>query len=258
MAHADELSGDDWSSLGSADIVILGEVHDNPYHHANQAAAVAALQPTALVFEQLTPELAARITPELIEDAALMETVLEWAARGWPDFEMYHPIFAAAPDAAYFGGGAPPEDVRRAVSEGAAPVFGEAAALFQLDRPYAADVQARLETIQHDAHCGALPAEMLPGMVEAQRLRDAALARAAIAAHAEASARGGGPVVVITGNGHAGNELAVPALLRSQPMELAVISVGQFEDAAPDAPDFDHWTVTEAVDRDDPCAVFRQ
>lgn len=239
-------------------MVVLGEVHDNPHHHANQAAAVAALEPAALVFEQLTPELAARITPELIEDAARMEAVLEWDARGWPDFDMYHPIFAAAPDAAYFGGGAPNEDVRRAVSDGAARVFGDGAALFELDRPYNSEVQARLETLQHDAHCGALPSEMLPGMVEAQRLRDAALARAAIAAHAEAAARGGGPVVVITGNGHAGNDRAVPALLRAQPMDITVISVGQFENAAPDAPEFDYWTVTEAVDREDPCAVFRQ
>ena len=34
-----------------ADIVLLGEIHDNPEHHANQAAIVRALQPAALVFE---------------------------------------------------------------------------------------------------------------------------------------------------------------------------------------------------------------
>ena len=34
-----------------ADITVLGEIHDNPGHHANQAAIVKALQPAALVFE---------------------------------------------------------------------------------------------------------------------------------------------------------------------------------------------------------------
>jgi uncharacterized iron-regulated protein len=36
-----------------ADVVVLGEVHDNPQHHANQAAVVRALQPSALVFEMI-------------------------------------------------------------------------------------------------------------------------------------------------------------------------------------------------------------
>lgn len=239
-------------------MIVFGEVHDNPHHHANQAAAVAALKPGALVFEQITPDLAARITPELIADPARLEAVLEWEARGWPDFDIYYPIFAAAPDAAYFGGGAPSDDVRRAVSEGAAVVFGDGAELFGLDRAFSDEVQAGLEAIQHDAHCGALPPEMLSGMVEAQRLRDAVLAKAAIAAHFEATADGRAPVVVITGNGHAGNDWGVPSLLRVQRIDLAVASVGQFEDEAPQSPAFDHWIVTAGVERDDPCAVFRQ
>ena len=35
---------------------VIGEVHDNPHHHRNQARAVAALKPGAIVFEMLTPE----------------------------------------------------------------------------------------------------------------------------------------------------------------------------------------------------------
>ncbi len=65
--------------------------------------------------------------------------------------------------------------------EGAAAVFGAAAARFGLDAPLPEDEQAAREAEQAEAHCGALPAEMLPGMVEAQRLRDAALARAVAA-----------------------------------------------------------------------------
>ena len=42
------------------DVVILGEIHDNPAHHEVQAERVADIQPRALVFEMLTPEQAAR------------------------------------------------------------------------------------------------------------------------------------------------------------------------------------------------------
>lgn len=252
------MSGDDWSALISADIVVFGEVHDNPFHHANQAAAVASLKPGAIVLEQVTPDLAIRISPDLIADPVRLEAVLNWEERGWPDFAIYYPIFQAAPEAAYFGGGLPTETVRRAISDGAASVFGDGAGLFALDISLGTEVQAELEEIQSDAHCGALPVEMLAGMVEAQRLRDAALARAAIAAHFESASRGGGPVVVITGNGHAGNTWAVPYLLRMQKPDLAVVSVGQFETHLPAEPDFDHWMVTPAAERDDPCAVFQK
>lgn len=236
-------------------MVVVGEIHDNPHHHANQARAVASLGPGALVFEQLTPRLAARITPELLGDAKALEAALEWEERGWPSFSMYYPIFAAAPDAAIFGGGLPNEDVRRAMSEGAASVFGGGASIFELDRSYSDELQADMEALQQAAHCDAMPPELLPGMVEAQRLRDAALARATLAAYEESVARKGrGMVVVITGNGHARRDLGVPSLL---PKGLSVRSVGQFEEFAPDSPTFDDWIVTRAIERDDPCDAFR-
>lgn len=257
-AQAGQFSSDDWSALATADVVIIGEIHDNPHHHGNQALAVTELEPGAIVFEQLTPDLATRVTPELRGDVGALGSVLEWSERGWPDFAMYHPIFVAAPDAAIFGGGLPRDEVRRAVTEGAAQVFGDASRLFGLGRVYPDAVQAELEAMQQTAHCDALPADMMSGMVEAQRLRDAALARAVLAAREESLARtDAGRVVVITGNGHAANRHAVPEMLRGLGLGLRIASVGQFEETAPAVPDFDHWLVTPGVDRADPCAAFR-
>jgi uncharacterized iron-regulated protein len=246
------LAGGAWAeAVPRADVVILGEVHDNPDHHAWQAEQVAALAPAALVFEMLLPEQAAAVTPELRGDAAALGAALGWEARGWPDFAMYHPIFAAAPAAAVHGGDVPREALRRAIREGAAAAFGDDAARFGLAEPLPEADQAAREALQADAHCGALPDEMLPGMVEAQRLRDAALARAVLEAHAA----GGGPVVVITGSGHARTDWGVPAVLAQAAPELSVFAVGQLEGEA-DAP-FDMVRVTEAAPRADPCAVFR-
>lgn len=250
--EASEIYAPDLAGLPSASVTILGEVHDNPQHHVNQAAAVAALAPKALVFEMLTEEQALRITPGALADQDRLGALLGWGESGWPDFAMYYPIFKAGEGAAVFGGAVPRDRVRRAVGEGAAAVFGGAAPLFGLDDALDDHVQTEREAGQMAAHCDALPIEMLPGMVEAQRLRDAGLAQAVIAALAET----GGPVVVITGNGHARRDWGVPSLLQIARPDLDLLSVAQFESVPEGEVPFDHWLVTEPAPREDPCAVF--
>ena len=99
---------------------------------------------------------------------------------------------------------------------------------------------------------------MLPGMVQAQRLRDAGLARAVL----QAMDATGGPVAVITGTGHARTDTGIPAALAQAAPQLQVLSIGQIE-AAPDtaietAPPYDLWIITTPTPRADPCAVFRK
>lgn len=62
-------------------------------------------------------------------------------------------------------------------------------------------------------------------MVDIQRLRDAMLADAAL----EAVTQTGGPVIVITGTGHARNDWGAPYMLTQAQPDLRVLSVGQFE-----------------------------
>ncbi|RBI87167.1 hypothetical protein DRV85_03320 [Rhodosalinus halophilus] len=247
----DEVGRDALTDLPAAEVVILGEVHDNPWHHENQAAAVAALGPAAIVFEMLTPEQADRVTPELMTDAPALAEALDWAESGWPDFAMYAPIFAAAPQARVFGAAVPREALREVVAgEGGLP---EDAPRWGLDAALPAEQQTAREAMQAEAHCDALPESMLPGMVRAQRVRDAALARAALRALDET----GGPVAVITGNGHARTDWGIPAKLARAAPGISVLSVGQLE-AAPEAdPPYDLWLVTPEAERPDPCAAFR-
>jgi hypothetical protein len=201
----------------------------------------------------LSSEQAGRVTPRLVRSAEALGAMLGWEASGWPDFEMYHPIFVAAGAAAIRGAAAPIVDVRQAAQVGASVVFGEEAGLFGLSDPLPEAEQALREAEQLIAHCDAMPAEALPGMVEAQRLRDAWLARAAVDALDET----GGPVVVITGNGHARADWGVPRMIAAAAPETRVLTIGQFEEAAEPDPPFDLWIVTEAVERGDPCAAFR-
>lgn len=248
---AAQITPADLATLPAADVVVLGEVHDNATHHAHQAAALAALQPKAVVFEMLTPAQAAKVTPDLRGDAQALGAALNWAHSGWPDFAMYHPLFLAS-DAPVYGAALPPDEVRRAFADGAATVFGDEAGAYGLDQPLPAAMQAEREQLQFEAHCDAMPLEMMGGMVEAQRLRDAAFARAVVQAHADT----GGPVAVITGNGHARKDWGVPAALALAAPQLSLISVAQFEEAAHDPGNYDFWLITEAAERDDPCAIF--
>lgn len=239
-------------ALRAADIVLLGEVHDNPAHHAEQAARVAALLPTALVFEMLTMEQAARVTDDLRADAALLADVLGWADSGWPDFALYHPIFTAAPGARIYGAAVPRAVARAALQTGVAAHFGLADAdRFGLSAPLPEAEQAAREGFQQTAHCGAMPEAMLPAMVDLQRLRDAELARVALRALDET----GGPVAVITGNGHARRDGGVPVYLLAARPGLSLHVLGQSE-AGQIAGLFDEVADAAPVDRPDPCAAF--
>ncbi|WP_181164531.1 ChaN family lipoprotein [Amaricoccus solimangrovi] len=236
-----------------ADIVVLGEVHDNPAHHVNQAEIVAALRPAALVFEMI-PQADEEKVNELRATGAgraAIAAALEWDQGGWPDFAYYWRILTAAPRAQVFGAEQPRADVRRATLEGAAGVFGPDASNYGLDQPLPPAEQRLREAEQAKAHCDLLPPERLPGMVEAQRFRDAGLADAAIWAR---TMTGGGQVVVIAGSGHADKLRGMPALLSYAQPGLRVVTLGQFEADPENAGDYDALILAPAPAREDPCA----
>ena len=248
---AGQVELDTSSVFTGADIAILGEVHDNPGHHRNQAEIIRQLSPSAVVFEMLTPEQAALVnaTPDRDEE---LRGVLAWDSGGWPDWALYQPVFEAAADTPVYGMALPRDEVNRAVGEGAAGVFGDDARGYGLADPLAAGVQRAREEHQQEVHCNALPDTLLPGMVEAQRLRDAAFARTTLQALADT----GGPVVVITGTGHARKDWGMPVALRYAAPGAKVVSLGQLEAAPEDPPPFDVWRVSDPPPRGDPCADF--
>lgn len=235
--------------IGEADIVILGEVHDNPEHHRIQARYIARLAPRAVVFEMLTPGQADRVRITGDTDFATLAEVLDWAGSGWPDFSLYQPVFAELQGVAIRGAALPRDRVRAAFSQGAAAVFGDGAARFGLDRPLPDDQLKIRRQLQFDAHCGAMPLGMMDGMVEAQRLRDAAFARATLSALDET----GGPVILITGNGHARTDWAVPHMIRLAAPGVRVFSLGITEAGPAPADPYDQRLVTRPAARADPC-----
>jgi len=233
------------------DVYVLGEVHDNPAHHAEQARLVALIAPKVVVWEMLSPEQVAAMDGVDRADRTAMEAALGWAQSGWPDFTMYHPIFVAAAEAQHVGAALPRARVRRAIEESAAAVLGAEAKGWPLG-PLPPEEQEAREQEQQTAHCNALPVAMLGGMVEAQRMRDWSLASAAVAA----VAAGQGPVVVITGSGHARRDWGAPALIAAAHPEVTVWSLGQGEGPAAAGAPYDAMLTAPAPERDDPCLAF--
>ena len=236
----------------SQDVVVLGEIHDNPHHHAVQAARVAELAPKAIVFEMLTADQASRVTPALRDDPAALEKALQWQDSGWPDFDMYYPIFTAS-DARIYGAAVPREAAHRTMSEGLETAFGDDSARFGLDQSLPRPEQSAREALQAEAHCDALPENMLAPMVDIQRLRDATLARVVL----EALDETGGPVAVITGNGHARRDWGAPAILARAAPGLDMHVLGQTEDDAPLLGVFDEVVSSPRHERPDPCLAFQ-
>lgn len=242
--------------LRGPSIVYLGEVHDNPDHHAAQAAYVAQLGAKAVVFEMLTKEQAAMITPQLRADKAALAEALDWAASGWPSFDMYYPILAAN-EARIYGAAVPRAAAKEAYAKGVAQAFGPDAEAYGLTTPLPKDQKNTRLEMQFAAHCEMMPKEALGPMIDIQRLRDASLARAAI----EAMRDTGGPVAVILGNGHARVDWGAPAYVGHVAPDVTQISLGQIEDAHQDPSDaaqFDVVIVTDTVEREDPCKAFEK
>lgn len=225
----------------SADIVVLGEVHDNPDAHRGQAAALRELRPTAVVFEMLTAEEATRA------DADRSQIAAAWEASGWRDFPIYAPIFEALGAARIVGASAPREAVRSVYSDGPAALFGAEAARYGLDEALPDEQQQVRMQMQFEAHCEAMPLEMMAGMVATQRYRDAVFARAALAALETY----GPPVAIIAGNGHARTDWGVPAMIARAAPEVTTHAIGFVEDDT--GMPFDEIRIVPPAERDDPC-----
>ncbi len=253
------------AALAETDVVVLGEVHDNPVHHARQARLVRALDPGGIAFEMVPAASEEGVAVFLAQGGGRDEIgpAIGWERLGWPDWRLYAPVFAAAGEAYVAGGGPARSEIREALRRGAAAAWGAGADAVGLDRPLAGETRRALEDEMIAAHCDELPRLAARAMVEAQRFKDARLAEAAL----RARERGGGRAVLIAGNEHARSDRGAPEFVRRLAPGLTVRSVGMIElpagadpaDAAKTAAGlpYDYVWFSEPMDRGDPCARFR-
>jgi len=246
--------------LTAADIVLLGELHDNAVHHAVRGQLIAALQSSrpAILFEQFaeTTEPIAPPPGAQADEAWLDRNGFDRQSWRWP---LHQPVVDAAirHGRSLWGSGITREALRTVVRSGESSAPAHLRAL--LGRvPLDGAAQTALDRELVAGHCGQLPESMVPGMRAAQTVRDAAMANALLKAQA------GGPAWLIAGNGHVRRDIAVPRLLSVLAPNLDVLVVGFVERSAtgaePGAAEralYDLVVVTPRATRPDPCAGFQ-
>src|SRR5262245_8096902 len=213
-----------WDTIRNGGIVLLGEVRDNPEHHAvrgdvlrplfEKLASTRGLHPAA-VFEHIRatqqPQLdrfytkAAR-SRRLWRAADLLRE-LDWKNTGWPDGEIFYPLFDAALRSRMpiLPGNADRQQMRELVRGDHAKATPEDKARLDLAGALSQPLLEALGAELVQSHCGVLPASAIPTMSLAQRYVDAHLAEATVAA-----ARRHRGAFLLAGDGHVRTDRGVP------------------------------------------------
>ena len=247
------------SEMTLSDVVLLGEIHDNPRHHELRAQLLRepALKQRNIVAEHLD-------AGQVVGTGDMLLSRLEQAgfdATGW-QWPLHQPLFATALDQGMtVYGGNLPRDQTRVVFKSRGSSLGVGLQALLLHAPLSDDSLAALRREIDEGHCGALPAMMFEGMMAVQRARDASMANE-LMQHL--------PAVLLSGNGHAWKHLGVPHILAANRPGMRSLSVlflehGPFADAAAQAEWLQSWQgkadyvwVTPPVSRPDPCLSLQK
>jgi uncharacterized iron-regulated protein len=244
-----------------AEVVYLGELHDNPRHHAIQTRILEALLAAggrpAIAFEMIPEARQATLEAAVRSDAGAVEVDrrLAWSERGWPDFAMYWPLFELARKH-----GLPvvatdldPGVNRRISRDGLGAAGADPARL----RSVLPDDPARDQAIARRiraAHCDRISESRAMRMLESWYARNVVIARRVSGALGEAP-----QVVVIIGRGHQ-SPGAVPEQLDALRPGTRQLVVGLFEGRAdgPAETTADVVWLTPARPHPDPCLSLPQ
>jgi uncharacterized iron-regulated protein len=284
MAAADEhpLAGTIWDlntggrstlesllvALRAARFRLLGEVHDNPGHHAARLKLLDALGESglkpAVAFEQFD-----RVHDEALQRLAGGDATAEDVARAvqfdrksW-NWDLYRPLVEAAlrHRMPLRAANLSRAEAGRVAKEGMAALGAPRISRLRLEAAWSAEKERRLQEIIYEGHCRSLPERLIPNMTTAQRARDATLAEALL----EPSPDG---AVLIAGNGHVRRDLGVPLYLQQGLPGVRIVSLGLLEVesgkdraaeyfAAGAERTYDFAWFTPQSAREDPCKALR-
>lgn len=227
--------------LQEADVILLGELHDNPHHHQARADLLRALSSRSphVVAEHL---MAPQKMPAGTSETQLQRlTAAGFDPSGWR-WPLHKPLFDATDELSWavHGGNLTRAQLRSA---------GHPALLALLEQaPLSTTAQALLDADLRDGHCGMLPEQHLGQIRQIQRLRDASMALAALKQL---------PAIVLLGNGHARLDYGVPQILKANRPDLKVVAVGFVEQPPNLSSPFDATWQSPSIERPDPCQAFR-
>jgi uncharacterized iron-regulated protein len=245
------------ASLTDAELLLLGEKHDNPDHHRLRLTILERLMaeghPVLLAMEMLTESQQAAI--DSLAEMNTLPPSEDWQALlSWDDgwtWAFYEPALRAglAANATIVAGNIGRETMMQVYR--AEPAEQNQAAL------NAAQLQRLTEEIDV-GHCGMLPAAQIPPMVRVQQARDEQMAQALM------TPGDFGQRILLAGNFHIRHDLSVPNYLTADTVAPIAVAFLEVDPAATQVSDYladaagdfvyDFIWFTPAVRGDDYCA----
>ena len=258
------------AKLALTEFVLLGEVHDNPEHHARQATVLSSLvrngRRPALVMEQFDREYQSAIDAALAAGDTAQGIALagrfDRKAWQWKDYEPL--VRIAVSDRLPVVAANLSRSAARGVAAGGFDPLEPPPGVLALFAVWTTAREDALVRTIVDGHCGQLRPEDAGPMTRAQRARDAIMADAMLRHRATGA-------VLIAGAGHVRRDIATPLYLRARAPGASIASVAltevqagadvpaAYKTAAAEGatePAFDYLWFSPRFERKDPCAGF--
>lgn len=256
--------------LNSVDVLLLGEVHDNPQHHEFQhkllQARIAAGARPALLMEQLDsgsqPALNAALAIANRDEAlSAVNGLIKFS-----NWQAYTELLSTAYDKQLpvIAGNVPSQRLQPVIWRGFAALEADELKRLAIEAVWSARRQQYLLGNMGGAHCGQLRDELREGLTRSQRLRDALLADSALAS----VERG---IVGIMGRDHARQDVGLPIYFAARAPAARVLTIGMIEvqpgstdpqaylgPSASEKPPYDVLWFSARVDRPNPCAELKK
>lgn len=237
------------AELADAPLLLLGEKHDNPDHHALQLWLLQALEGRraqgSVVMEMLTVDQQTTVTDvqkqvRLGVPPADLPKALNWHT-GW-DWQQYGGLVAYILEQPY------PLLAGNLNRDALMGVYRNPPKLVGVESTRA-DVTGRLSEQIRESHCNKLPESQLPAMLAVQQQRDRTMAKVLLDAPK--------PALLIAGAYHVRYDLGVPLHLRDLQSEEVIkqrVVIFAEADQEVDAGGADFVWYTPAVAEQDYCA----
>ena len=238
--------------LKSADIVLLGELHDNKLHHEARGRLIARFADRRTVVSEHLP------APNQVTFQSEIKTDLVAAgfdAEGW-DWPIHQSLYEQIKNKGLniVGGNLPKEEARRMFLQGVSSLPERMAQTYTQSR-LDETAERKLDHDLVEGHCGKLPEKYLLRMRFAQRMTDLSLTHNLLDRQ---------PSLLIAGNGHVRRDYGVPQMLASVAPQLNVLTVGFLEQGGSTqdmlqsvSGQYDFIWITERAERKDPCENFK-
>lgn len=252
--------------IGKADVLLLGETHDNPLHHELQLkllkARIASGAHPALMMEQLDIDSQSSIDHALTGSnrTKILDNVTKLIE--FTDWKFYRPFLAFAYDykLPVIAANISSQRLQPVIWDGFAAYDANELKRLDVEQVWSQERQQYLIMHMGGAHCDQLKDELRAGLSRSQRLRDAMMVDSAVASI-------GRGVVGIVGSSHARRDVGLPIYFAARAPEARVFSMAfvevapgrtnprdyETESATGDAP-FDVIWFTPGIARSDPCA----